>query len=368
MKPVIKWMVLVGLVLVALAVVILVGRRSWEDFAGKTGRPLDEKGREELKKQLAESSKSIFIFDPMTSYRLKPSFQGIRHDSETEVHAANSAGILGEREVDPDPAVKKVLFLGDSVAYGSHVPYPAVFISLMEGPAGKEYQLLNAGCPGWSAHQELVAYQQYFSSLPIDAVAIVFSLNDLLRFEWVWRDGRSFRMSAELIGMGGLIDSWRTTRDLREVRNRFKKDPGLSPLATLNNTCLSAYLPRRWDEFSRRNLPLLEEAAGNKKVVVVAVPARAQLEALNSNAPKDAVLYPQDRLRELSLESGAAFIDLLPAFEEGDGPYDTDLYLAGENGDLHLSLRGHRRIAEYLWPKLEAAITRPGEDTSGENR
>lgn len=105
-----------------------------------------------------------------------------------------------------------------------------------------------------------------------------------------------------------------------------------------------------------------------KRVVVVAVPARAQLEALKSGATKDAVLYPQDRLRGLSLKSGAAFIDLLPAFEEGDQAYDTDLYLSGEDGDLHLSIRGHRRIVEYLWPKLEAAITRPEEDTSGENR
>ncbi len=360
-------MVLVGLVLGASAVVIFVGRRSWEDFTGKTGRPLDEEGREELKKELAESSRSIFIFDPLTSYRLKPSFRGLRHDSETMVHVTNSAGFLGEREVDPNPAVKKVLFLGDSVAYGSHVSYPSVFISVMEGLAGKEYQLLNAGCPGWSTHQELVAYRQYFSSLPVEAVVVIFALNDLLRFEWVWRDDRSFQMSAELIGIGGILDSWRTTRALREVRDRFEKDPGLSPLAALNNTCLSAYLPGRWDEFSRRNLPLLEEMAGDKRVVVVAVPARAQLEALNSSAPEDAVLYPQDRLRELSLKSGAAFIDLLPAFEEGDGPYDTALYLVGEDG-LHLSIRGHRRIAEYLWPKLAAAITRPEGDTSEEKR
>ena len=368
MKPVVKWTVLVGLVLAASAVVILVGRRTWEDFTEKTGRSLDEKGREELAKQLAESPRSIFIFDPLTSYRLKPSFRGLRHDSDTDLHVTNSAGILGEREIDPDPAVKKIIFLGDSVAYGSHVPYSSAFISVMEGEAGKSYQLLNAGCPGWSTHQELLAYRRYFSSLPVEAVVIIFALNDLLRFEWVWRDGRSFQMSAELVGLGGLFDSWRTTRALREVRGRFGKDPALAPLATLNNTCLCAYLPGRWDDFARRNLPLLKEMTEAVKVVMVAVPARTQLEALNSGAAEDAVLFPQERLRELSLKSGAAFIGLLPAFREGDGTYDTGLYLAGEDGDLHLSNRGHRRIAEYLWPKLEAEITRPEGGASGGKR
>ncbi len=106
-----------------------------------------------------------------------------------------------------DSSVRKILFLGDSVAYGEHVPYEDTFISRIARAAGPAYQLLNTGCPGWSTHQELEAYRKYFSDIPVEAVVIIFVLNDLLHFEWVWRDDHSFQMSAELRGLGGLAHS-----------------------------------------------------------------------------------------------------------------------------------------------------------------
>jgi len=183
--------------------IITVGVVIWERSQKTGGVPLDKEKEEILKRRLEEDPKSIFIFDSYTSYRLKPSFKGLRHDSKTLPHVTNSRGILGEEELNPDPSVKKILFLGDSVAYGEHVPYEDVFISRMAEQAGNGYQLLNAGCPGWSTHQELAAYRQYFSDLPIDEVVVIFALNDLLRFEWVWRDDNSFQMSTELWGLGG---------------------------------------------------------------------------------------------------------------------------------------------------------------------
>ncbi|MFH1039078.1 MAG: SGNH/GDSL hydrolase family protein [PVC group bacterium] len=345
-----KWLCLLLMVLLAGGGIILAGWMIWERSQKSAGLPLDREQTEELRDQLDHNLKSIFIFDPQTSYRLKPSFRGLRHDSPTLPHVTNSRGILGDAEVNPDPSIRKVLFLGDSVAYGEHIPYEKVFISRMEEAAGPSRQLLNAGCPGWSTHQELEAYRLYLSDLPVDTVAIVFTLNDLLRFEWVWRDESSFQMSAELRGLGGLAHSRLTARSLRELRDRFWNDPGLRPLADLNNTCLNAYLPGRWSRFIEEIRPAVRKIAGEKRLIVIGSPARPQLEALDRGADPETVLFPQRRMERFCAEEGIEFIDLLEVFLPMGKGYDPALFLHDDRGLLHLSQKGHEKVAEYLWP------------------
>ena len=347
-----KWLLIVLLAALAGGGGLLFGRLIRERIRRTSGVPLDDRRREELREKLDYNPRSIFIYDPRISYRLKPDFRGVRHDSPGHLHLTNSRGLLGGEEVNPDPAVRKVLFLGDSVAYGSHVPYDEIFIARMAGEAGDGYQFLNASCPGWSTHQELGFYRDHLSDLPIDQVVIVFTINDLLLFEWVWRDEQSFQMSAELRGLGGLTNSRLTDLALRNLRNQFWESPRLRPLAELNNTCLTAYLDRSWSRFRREVEPALRKLAEERKVILAPAPARPQLESLNLGGGPETVLFPQRRLEELAREVGIGYLDLLPAFRGENGDYDVDLFLPGEPGVLHLSGEGHRRLAEWLRPGL----------------
>jgi len=334
------------------------GRMIGDRIRGTAGAGLNEEQREELRGKLDNNPRSIFLYDPVISYRLKPGFRGLRHDSLADPHVTNSRGILGSEEVAPDFATRNLLFLGDSVAYGSHVPFPEIFTSRMGEEAGDDIRFFNAGCPGWSTHQELEFYRLHLSDLPFDRVVIVFCLNDLLRFEWVWRDERSFQMSAELRGLGGLIDSRLTDLRLKNLRAGFRRDPDLEPLAELNNTCLTAYLPGAWDRYQEEVAPALRELAEERKVILAPVPARPQLEAINRGGGPETVLFPQRKLEGLARELGVGYLDLLPAFRSGDGKYDPGLFLPGEKGVLHLSPEGHRRVAEWLRPRLDPE-TRP---------
>jgi GDSL-like lipase/acylhydrolase family protein len=351
MKENIKWGFLVALLIMLGGGIIAGGVVIWEKAQSRGGVELDKEKKEILKKRLEKDPKSIFIFDSNTSYRLKPSFNGLRHDSKTLPHITNSLGILGEEEINPDPSVRKILFLGDSVTYGEHVPYEDVFISRMAEEAGDGCQLLNTGCPGWSTHQELEAFRQYFSELPIDTVVIVFTLNDLLRFEWVWRNDKSFQMSAELRGLGGLAHSKMTARALKEVRGRFRNTPKLQPLANLNNTCLNSYLLPKWVDWCNLIQPAISEITDNKRLIVIAVPARPQLESLNLGGDPDTVLLPQRQLKQFCAENGIEYINLVEAFrKDGIGDYDSSLFLHGAHGILHLSSEGHKRAAGFLYP------------------
>lgn len=350
MKENTKWGLLIVLLFTACAIIITTGIFIWNRSQGKIGIPLNREKEEILRKRLEEDPKSIFIFDPHTSYRLKPSFTGLRHDSTSLPHVTNSLGILGKNEINPDPTVKKFIFLGDSVAYGEHIAYEDVFVNRMADMVENDHQLLNSGCPGWSTHQELAAFQNYFSHLPIDTVVIIFTLNDLLRFEWVWRDENSFQMSAELRGLGGLTHSKLTAGDLRSVRSRFWKNPKLRPLAELNNTCLSSYLPEKWAEWCNLVQPDITKVAKQKRLIIAAVPARPQLLALNQGGDPDVVLFPQHQLQLFCSENGIQYVNLIEAFKKGDNKYASDLFLHEGRGTLHLSPAGHQRVAEYLLP------------------
>ena len=350
MKTHIKWLFLILLVILIGGSIIGAGVLIWEKSQRSGGIPLDKDKVKKLQKSLEENPKSIFIFDPDTSYRLKPSFRGLRHDSNTLPHTTNSLGILGKEEVNPDPSVQKILFLGDSVAYGEHVPYEEIFISRLQELVGPAYQLLNAGCPGWSTHQELAAYRRYYSELDVEKVVLIFTLNDLLRFEWVWRNDNSFQMSEELRGLGGLAHSKLTGRSLRKIRDRFWNSPGLRPLTNLNNTCLNAYLPNQWVDWCNQIQPAIRKITEKKCLIFVIVPARPQLEALNLGSDPATVLFPQRKLQYFCSENGIECIDLLGAFSLETGSYDTSIFIHGGYGLLHLSPEGHNRVAEYLLP------------------
>jgi GDSL-like Lipase/Acylhydrolase family len=351
-----KWLLLIVLLIVVCGSIITAGILIWGKAQRTGGVPLDQEKEEILQRKFEEDPNSIFIFDSDTSYRLKPSFKGLRHNSSHLPHITNSRGILGGEEINPDPAVRKILFLGDSVAYGEHVPYEDIFISRMSQQAGENYQLLNSGCPGWSTHQELAAYRKYFSDLPIDTVVIVFALNDLLRFEWVWRDDNSFQMSAELQGLGGLAHSKLTAGALKEIRGRFWNTPELRPLANLNNTCLNSYLLPKWVNWYNLIQPEISKLMEEKRLIIVAVPARPQLEALNLGGDSDTVLFPQHQLEQFCSVNGIEYVNLTRAFKNEHEEYESSLFLHGGHGILHFSSEGHQRVAEYLWPVMEETM------------
>lgn len=347
-----KWLILLGLVLSVAAVLGFSGWRVWQNHQSGIGEALPAEKIPRLKESLDQNPRSIFIYDHDTSYRLKPDFQGTRHDSPSLPHATNSLGLLGEAEVGPDPGVAKIIFLGDSVTYGSYVPLEKVFVSRMQEEAGSGFQLLNAGCPGWSTYQELTDYQHHLTGISTEAVVVVFCLNDLLQFEWVWRDNKSFQLSAEVKSIGGLFQSRFTALALKRARDYFRGQPGLEPLARLNNTCLTAYIPPAWENYLQLNLPPLREIARDHNLIMVPIPARAQLKALNQGGKREEILYPQEQLRAICRHYSIPFIDPLPAFKKDGGGYDISLFLPLNKGELHLSAAGHRRLAEFLWPEI----------------
>jgi len=106
--------------------------------------------------------------DPRVLYELDPS------------HAEhNSLGLRGpEVAVQPAPGVRRVLVLGDSIAYGMGVATNETLAARLEERLGDSVEVLNAGVPGWSILQEAAWFEARGARLEPDGVLLVVCLND----------------------------------------------------------------------------------------------------------------------------------------------------------------------------------------------
>ena len=320
----------------------------WRDHAHQV-KPADYAA---IQANLDYNPKSLYIFDKETSYRLKPLYRGSRWGTKDSPHETNSRGLLGAAEINLSPAVRKVVFLGDSVTYGDAVAFESVFVSRMQELAGAGWQLMNAGTPGWSTHQELRYFDQYLSDVPWRAIVIVFCLNDLVRYEWVWRSDRLLSLSDEMRAVTGFsyVEAQAAKAfELVALRNRLRKTPSTAVLADINTAVLRAWDLDDWNTYEREILgPWLARHRGLPVLIAIA-PAREQLKALALGARRDEVLVPQRRLGRICERAHVTCVDPIDALESLD---PDGIFL----DDLHFTEAGHAAIAGYLWPRVEDMV------------
>lgn len=120
--------------------------------------------------------------DPRILFEMRPGFDGY---SEGTTVRTNSRG-LRERELTlaPSQGTTRVLFLGDSVTFGSGVLAEEAFPRLLE-PALSEagagrVETLNAGVVGYNTLQELGRLEEVGLAYRPDVVVLTFLVNDLL--------------------------------------------------------------------------------------------------------------------------------------------------------------------------------------------
>lgn len=333
--------------LAAGALVVFVVLRSWP---GPT--EVSPEHYEALRARLDYNPRSLYRFDPDLSYLFKPSFVGIRRGSADFPHHTNSRSLLSTKEVPTGGDAKRVLFLGDSVTYGDRVRFEEIFTSRLKERAGDGWFVANGSCPGWSTHQEVGFYRKYLSDLDWDAVVLVVSLNDLVKFEWVYGTDSEFRLSAEVEQSGGLGPISSSVNGLRllALRSKFAADPRTAPLADHNIAALFAWDDTKWEEYEKDVLRPAVGEGGIPNLVVVAMPSLLQLAASARGAPDEIVWKPQRRFKIACRDT--EFIDARAALV-GDAKPDA-LFL----DNLHLSAAGHERVAEFLWPEIRAAVER----------
>jgi hypothetical protein len=125
---------------------------------------------------------SAIRYDPLVGWSLRPGASVSTDMTERGIHThivVNSLG-LREREiaVTRPRGRRRILIVGDSIAFGSGLEAGERFSDLLGHDLGGGAEVINAGVPGWGNDQELLFYEQRLRRLKPDVVVLTFTGNN----------------------------------------------------------------------------------------------------------------------------------------------------------------------------------------------
>lgn len=259
---------------------------------------------------------------------------------------------------------RRVLFLGDSIAFGQGVPEEETFIRRLEvlsRSAGEPIETINSAVPGIGLESELAIFLETGVKTEPDVVVLCFYLNDALPspgvrilpvprvLEWsrlalyVARSVALFRDRPDAD-----LDRSETKAWLAELRERYPAGDGdpTRDRPAFNQLVQVAYRDwgSAWTEGAWRRIdPLLAELKRNTDIRridlrIVCFPVADQVRA--GFVTDD----PQRRLRASSERLRVPFLDLLPILRQAKESSESPLFL----DHCHLTSTGHALIARTL--------------------
>lgn len=306
---------------------------------------------------------------PDLPYRLRPGVDLVVQGSKVSV---NDLGMRDRATVSPGrtPGTRRILVLGDSVAFGWLQEEDRAFPRLLErdlraagGPwAGTE--VLNAGVPGYNATTEAAWFRDHGESLRPDLVVVAVNLNDFDRVPHMnglgilsTEDDRSPAWSPANWSEFWLSLRWGWLLARGDARIARAPSPQATPAPRPTD---ASGAPQRWDPLDRwvsgirkrfwQNPTepqwgdlrrawddIVERGRGiGARVVFAVFPDGDQVGVESPD------LAPQERLLGLCGERGYACIDLTPAFLAA--PVGLDLH----KDIMHPNDEGHAIAARVV--------------------
>lgn len=288
------------------------------------------------------------IPDPELLWRLAPQADGPLATNE-----------LGLRDAPFNAAAQlRVLVLGDSVAWGDHLPMTfALFPSLMEESlktalAPRSVEVINAGVPGYSTFQELAYYRRAGRKLAPQVVVLEFCLNDVVeRFTTVSQyggDGVFLGVDTReaVAGLQGYLLRHSRAYEtlLRSLQRRARRREAYT-VSELVRPERNEMREHAWhDTFASLEELIGEVRRDGARFLLAIFPYRFQL------ADPAGTRGPQDRLIAFAKAHDVEWIDLLDGFIHME---KRSRIFLDEN---HLAVGGHELAAKLLAPRVRALL------------
>ncbi len=131
--------------------------------------------------------KDLYIGDPETGFVLNPGFSTvIENDIGRAEIRINSQSLREDRDYgEKSPGTFRILLVGDSQTFNGAVPLELTFGKQLEKHLNTrydsiEFEVLNAGVPGYNNGNQLAFLEKYGAALEPDMVILGFYHNDIL--------------------------------------------------------------------------------------------------------------------------------------------------------------------------------------------
>lgn len=283
--------------------------------------------------------------DPRVLFTPRAGWDGFSEGTRVQTNALG----LRERELPTEKplGVARLLFLGDSVTFGTGVrhdeAFPRVVEARLSGGGRGEIQAVNAGVVGYNTTQELARLRDVGLDYRPDAVVLTFVVNDLLDafsiFDHQYEPGGLFaaqkvwlRRNSHLYRFGQNL-YWRVALELR--RTRSGPTEPLRPRARLTE---------RLAEIRE-----IAETARAHGALFLLVLYPDNLDDPVGPDPGGARRGVREELTLFAEGLDYPLVDLTAALGDVRDPRARELRL---REDPHPSPAGHRAIAEALTPAL----------------
>lgn len=132
-----------------------------------------------------ENLDSVIRFDEVLGWSLEPrsSLRSVDNEEGIDYRIRTNSLGMREREVkrEKKPGTKRILIIGDSIAFGTGVDAEWRFSGFLSRALGDDVEVINAGVCGWGTDQELLYYEKTGRDLDPDVVILAFTMaNDVL--------------------------------------------------------------------------------------------------------------------------------------------------------------------------------------------
>lgn len=288
---------------------------------------------------------------------------GARPGYADETYRIDSHGLRGpERALEKGEGTRRLLLLGDSVAFGQGIPAGDHLAPLLERElqrSGQPWEVWNLSFPGWNTAQEAAALEALGPAIQPDRIVVLWVPNDgaSLEFQQFGEDGsvRALYVDERIHPLEGLsvplqlfawrnfalarvFYDWRGTR-LRES-GRELPSLGLAELAYEEALARLATAAQGLDApLSLAMLPPLIDYSGWQEPLG---PGRPAASYVRDPAWRTAV--------ELTDRLGIERLDLTAAI----GPAQPSTLRLAPDDPVHPSSEGHRRLAVWLAAWVES--------------
>jgi len=275
---------------------------------------------------------------------------------------------------EPTPDAKRILVLGDSVAFGYRLPFDdtlgAQLQRELDARTGRPHTVLNGGVEGYNSQNQLAWLRSYGWALDPDEIVVVFNLNDydygpVMGPNGILTTDRTQRVSTW--SLANISDFYVLLRWLGKLGAHTLTTPSDTSSAEGEDSSEPAAGGQRFDKFDRyvsllRKQYYAKPSDGRWEDMVDALRGMRD-DAAEHGVPLWIVivpdgdqvgvdepdLVPQERLAQICRDEDLRCIDLLPSFQlhEGDTPLFIDI--------MHPNAIGHEIVARELAIRLEGA-------------
>ena len=288
----------------------------------------------------------------------------------------NALGLRGPERtfIEPD-GVRRILILGDSVAFGHGVAYEDTFANKLEvflnGEGRGRHEVIDAGVPAFNTLQEVTYFREEGVRLNPDVAVLALYWNDVSSKAGVTADAAGRLVDDATPPNSGRFRQWEETasgywvrnllkrfsflyfvvdriRYLRDSSGRSTPKQAAMQMSVLTGNAHPA-VNAGWERSSRQLVILADACRSRGTALIVAILPMPQL--LEGHYPN--AQYPKEAIR-LCGKYRLQCVDMQPAFErEFKGhsslfiPYDGD----------HPNEKGHLVIARQLYEALRSSGT-----------